>query len=67
MVIKIGALLTLWRGFFRYEIFLFMLSMILKFSCFSLSFRLYKYAGFILRLPNRFLLSLVAFMVAPPS
>ena len=67
MVIKIGALLTLCRGFFRYEIFLFMLSMILKFSCFSLSFRLYKYAGFILRFLSKFLLSLVAPIVAPPS
>ena len=35
-----GALLTLWRGFFKYEIFLFMLSMILKFAYFSLSFKL---------------------------
>jgi len=39
---RIGALFCLCLGFFKYEIFLFMLSMILKFSAFSLSFRLCK-------------------------
>lgn len=56
VVIKIGALLILCRGFFRYEILRFMLSMILKLACFSLSFRLCKYAGFDVRLCNKFLL-----------
>jgi len=38
-IVRIGALFTLYLGFLRYDIFLFMLSIILKFSAFSASFR----------------------------
>jgi len=44
-VIIIGLLFTLNLGFFKKLIFLFIFSIILKFACFSDSFRDYKYAG----------------------